>query len=267
MTTAASVPGRTGSQHLGLGREPRAGRVEHEQLRAAFLHDVDDPVAEEAVAVGDEGVVAHDEHVLGEHVLGIGEALLEVLRAVGHEEVAHEAVADGRARQVARVAGEEAKHEVRAAEAGIAQIRGLPADVAAGALHGNDGLGAVLFPNGLHMLDDIVVGLVPRDALPLVLATLAHALQGVLQAIGMIERLHDVQAAHAQTALVVGAQRVAFDLLHLAVLGVVQNGATVVAARRGPHVRARDRVFAFLPLPVCFVDVLVDAFEFVGKHV
>lgn len=82
----------------------------------------------------------------------------------------------------------------------------------------------------------------------------------------MIERLDDVQATHAKTALVVGAQRVAFDLLDLAVLGVVQNRAAVVAAGGGPHVRTRDRVLAFLPLPICFVDVFVDAFEFVGKH-
>ena len=263
----SSVGARTNLQPvLCLGSKPRAGRIENDQLRAALLHNVDDPVAEEAVAVGDENVVANVEDVLGVHVLGVSIALLEVLRHVGYEEVAHEAVADGGTRQVARVTGQEAQYEVRAVKTCIGQVRGLPADVAAGALHGDDGLGAIVFPNLMYVLYDVIVSLVPSDALPLVLATLANALQRVLQAIGMIERLDDVEATHAQTALVVRGQRVAFDLLYLAILGVVQDGAAVVTARCGPHVRTRDCVLAFLPLPVGFVNVFVDAFEFIGKH-
>ena len=50
------------------------------------------------------------------------------------------------------------------------------------------------------------------------------------------------------------------------VKALADAGQVVVAAGGGPHVRTRDRVLTLLPLPICFVDVFVDAFEFVGKH-
>ena len=98
-----------------------------------------------------------------------------------------------------------------------------------------------------------VDGLVPRDALPLVLAALARALHGVLQAMVAFHHLDHVEAAHAQLAVGVGIQRVAFDAGQLAVLGVQQHAAGIVATGGGVVVGAGDGVAVFLPLPLAFV--------------
>ena len=129
-------------------------------------------------------------------------------------------------------------------------------------MHDHDGLGPVLILDGEHALGDLVVGLVPADALPPILAALAGAAQGVLQAVGVVHRLGKVEAAHAQLAVGHGVQRVALDFLQLVVLRVQQHAAAHVAARRRPVRRAGDGVAALLPLPFPFVvGLAVELFQ------
>ena len=88
---------------------------------------------------------------------------------------------------------------------------------------------------------------------PLVLAALAGALHGVLQAVGVVHRLVERQALDAQLAVRARVQRVAFHALHLAVLDVEQDAARRVAPRRRIVVGAGDGVAVFLPLPLPLV--------------
>ena len=81
---------------------------------------------------------------------------------------------------------------------------------------------------------DGVDGFLPADALPLVAATFAHALHGVLVAVGVIQRLNAREALGAHSALGHGVGRVAFELDDAAVLHVRDDAAVrdAGAARR-----------------------------------
>ena len=116
-------------------------------------------------------------------------------------------------------------------------------------MHDDEGLAAVLFLHLERLLGDFVVCLVPADALPLALAALARATHGVLQAIGMVDRIGHREAAHAELAVRNRVQRIAFDLFELVVLRVQKNAAAHMAARGRPMRGARDGVFPFVPLP------------------
>ena len=253
-----AVGARTDAQpHVGLGAEPRERRVDDDELRAQ-LHEVDDPVTQEAVGVRTQRLVAPDDDDFGQLPVGVEVAQRMQLRAVEDGLLAALHGRGGRARQVARRAGEEAQGEVRAAEAGVAQKRDLPDGVAARALHGDDRFGAVVGPDGAHLRLDLVVGLVPRDALPLVLAALAGTAHRVLHAVGVVDGLGHVEAAHAKAPVVIGRLRVAFDLDELALLvGVEQERAAVVAAGPRPVRRARDGQVALLVAPFLLVDLRV----------
>lgn len=130
--------------------------------------------------------------------------------------------------------------------------------VAAGALLHHDGAGAVGLLEVAHLLLDEVERLLPRDALPCVLAAvLEGAFHGVLQPVFGVHGLHQVEAAHAQGAAAVAVGRVAFHLFELPFLvDVAQDAAAVMASRRGPLGGAVDGVFAVLPMiEVASVDV------------
>ena len=117
-----------------------------------------------------------------------------------------------------------------------------------------DGVGPVVLLDVINLLDNLVVGLVPGDALPLVLAALAGATQGPLQAVGMVDGLHHVKAAHAQLAAVERGQRVALDAGELALLvDVEQHAAAVVATRGRPVVGTGDGEVTLLPTPLALV--------------
>ena len=244
---------------LGARSHPGDARVDVDELRAAFLHAVDEPVAEETVGVGLDGIAAPLEDNLGELVLGIVVATRIVLAAVNDGGAAHDAHGSRAARQVARVAGEEAAAEVRALEGRVLEQGDLPHDVAASALKGDDGLRADFIPRSADMLFDHVVRLVPGNLLPLVLAALAHALQGVAQASRVVDGLVDhVQAAHAQTAAAELVVRVALDVVDLAILHVEQHAATLVAAGARPLHVAVDVELPFLPMLFLAIEILVE---------
>ena len=92
-------------------------------------------------------------------------------------------------------------------------------------MHANDGVAAIGRPDLAYFGLDLVVGLVPTDALPLVLASLAGAAQGVLQTVGIVDGLVKRQAPDAQFAVRARIQRVALNALYFAVLGIDQDAA------------------------------------------
>ena len=107
-----------------------------------------------------------------------------------------------------------------------------------------DGFVAVFFNGVLELLGDDVKRFVPRDALELVFAALAHAFHRVLQAFGRIQALTHGAAAQAGTDVRyrqrhlgrVGAGVFRFDANHLAILdnGFQRATATAVDNARSP---------------------------------
>ena len=162
--------------------------------------------------------LAPADDVFGKPVFRIVEAVLEEARVVdlgiarAQNEVGH-----GAAGAVARPAG------LRVAVVGALQHReaeriAVHDGLAAGSAVQNDGAGAVLRLDLLDVLLDDVVGFVPRDAFPLVLAAiLMGALHGVHDAVGMVHVLHQVQHLAVQAAAVNGMVLVSFHLQKVAV--------------------------------------------------
>ena len=252
--------------HRGLCGHPVDHRVDDHELRAA-LHGVSDPEALEAVGVRAQRVRAPDEDGSRNGEVGVVHHLLVELAKVGHRVAAHEGNGRGRARNGAGVAGEQRTEGVRRAERVVDDPGDLPADVAAGAHHAEDRLAAIAFAVNLvlHVVGDVVEGFIPADALEGVdvAAIFLLAKQRVLQAVFLIACLMQVQAARAQTAVVVREQRVAFGVVHHAVLQVVQDAAAVVASGRGPLEATANRVFPLFPLELALV---IELFEILLLH-
>ena len=248
---------------VGLRGEPREGRIHDDELRA-HAHEVDQPVADEAVGVGRERLVAPHDNNLGLLPLRIVVAIRVQLRGVQDPAVAVFHEVGGHAGLVAGVGREEAERHVRAAEDGTEAHGAVPHGVTAGAGQGDDTLGpdaVVIVMNGLA---DLLVGVLepvegffPRDALPLVLALFAIAEERPLEAIVVVDVLDHVQAAQAQTSLVVPEIGVALDLLELAVFDVREHAAAVVTPRSGPDRGAGHFITILVPTPVCFVQIMV----------
>ena len=174
---------------LGLRREPGELRVDNDQLAPA-LHRLDQPVAQERIGIAHDRVATPVENALRSHpILICLVAVLAELRHVGHPLVAHDDVAQRRARQHARVARQKAQRKVGAAKVGVLIVGNYLRHVTTGADHRDDGLRATLLLELAHVLLDDVVRLVPADALPLVLAALAGALQRILEPAFMINQL------------------------------------------------------------------------------
>ena len=156
-------------------------------------------------------------------------------RAVGQRRVgcAVQAELHVVARQVAlRAAGLE---EVAAAPYGEEARRAEELRVAAAARGAHEALRALLLVVLPHHVRDLVDGLFPGDALPFVGAALADALHGVLDAVGVVQRLDAGETLRAGCALVHGVVRVAFELDDLAVAHVRDHAAVVEAgAADGP---------------------------------
>ena len=81
--------------------------------------------------------------------------------------------------------------------------------------------------------------------------------QRPLQAVVVVDLLNHVDAAQAETTLVVGEVRVALDPLKLAVLDVGQDATAVVASRPGPDGSAGNFITIFVPSPVTLVQVVI----------
>ena len=132
---------------------------------------------------------------------------------------ASEHVGHGRAHHVRRVvvvAGQRAADAVEQALRRVAR-RGVHAR----GVDREDGVVAVLVDRVLKLVGDGVDGLVPADALELALASLAHALHGVHQAVRAVEPAPHGAAAQACARLEVGvADVVGLHVQRLAVLGV-----------------------------------------------
>ena len=184
-------------------------------------------------------------------------------RHVGDGHLSHFRRCADHTRKVTGKASEPEVADVGRLEGSGCEQRQLPADVASRAMHEQDGVGAEVSLDGVHALHDLIVGLVPRDALPSVLAALAGPTQRVLQPVGMVYGLHHVEAAHAKLAVVEGRQRVALDAGKPALLvDVEQHAAPVMAARGRPMIGAGDGVLALLPPPFpLVVGLAVDRIE------
>ena len=262
------VGARTQLQVIDRTRgEPIGARINRDELAAA-LHDIDDGMAEETVAVGGKRLLAPGNHDLGDLVhrvvIASGQAAGIVHLGVGH---AGDIGASGNARDVAGVTGLRIAGIGRA-DHGRAVGTAHRAALATGATEDDDGLGAVLLLEALDVLLDDVIGLIPGDALPLVLAAvLLGAFHRVDDAIGMIGKVGERKAAHAKASLRNGLVFVAFDLLEDAVLVHVELDAASngMAARRRPGAGARDGIAVLLVTPglaqVVF-EVLDTAIDF-----
>ena len=224
--------GADGQPYLGLGGvQGVAGVDDHgaQALRAVAQ------LGQGAAAGGHRGVgwVGAPKHERGHRTVGI-----VVVPAVGVGE-----------RQVVGLAG--AVGQKRGAHAGQVALRAarLPhiggVDGLAEALHvrevrvsatarGNgDGLGAVLVGHFVDLGRDLGERLLPRDALPLVGSSLAHAAHGVLVAVRVIERLDAGKALGAHAALGHGAFRISLDLHDTAVPHMGQHRAAGDARAAG----------------------------------
>ena len=261
--------GTDGQPVVGAGAPPGETRVDGDDA-GTHLHALDQPVAHETVGVGLDGLATPDQEHARHGPILVGVTVGMELRRVGDEHVAELGGRADHARQVAGEAREAERGHVGRLHAGGGEVRDLPADVAAGAVDDDDGLGAILGLRLECLLGDLVVSLIPGDALPLVLATLAGATQRVLQAVGMVDGVGHGQAAHAQLAVGNRIQRVALNLHQSVVLGVEQHATAFVATRRRPVGGTRHGELALLPLPLTImVSFAVELLEplFVVSHV
>ena len=209
---------------LGAHAPPRQPRVDGDDLRP-HLHALHQPVAHVAVGVRRKRLVAPHHQHLRRYPLGVAVAVRMRLGRVHDGEVAERRDAAADARHVAGKAGKAEGRDVGRLQACLAEERHLPVDVAPGSVHADDGVAAVRLPNAPHPFLDLVVCLVPRDALPLVLAALSGAPHGVLQAVGMVQGLVERQAFDAELAVRARIQRIALHAPYFAVLGIDQDAA------------------------------------------
>ena len=239
---------------LGARSPPGQLRVHGDDLGAHLVAHVQ-PVAQVAVGVGLQRFATPNDNDVRILPLGIVVAVGVALGGVHDGEVANRCSRAAGAGQVAGITRRANGADIGGAQAGAAQEGDPRRDVAAGAVVHEDGLAAEarLVDVRVDPIRDGVKRFLPGNALPLVLAALAGALQRVLGALLVVHALHQVQAAHAQAAVRARIQRVALDLLQPAVLGVHQNAARVVAARGGVRVGAGDGVAVLFPLPLPLV--------------
>ena len=214
------------------------------------------------VGIRRERLVAPYHHDLRRHPLFVAVAVLVRLRRIDDGEVAERRYATAHARHIAGEPRETERRDVRRLERRLAEERHLPVDVASRTVHADDGVPAIGLPDVLHARLDLVVRLVPADALPLVLAALTRTPHGVLETIGIVHGLSQRQALDAQLAVRAGIERVALHALHLAVLGVEQDAARRMASGGRVVVGARNGIAVLLPLPLSrMVGFAVDRIE------
>ncbi len=187
----------------------------------------------EVVRVGHDRIAAPVHDDLRQAPLGVllVVATGELLRHVRDHEVAVHGGHGSAARAEAGIPCQVTHGEVRRPESRMSHIGDLVAIVAAGADMACDGLRTIVLPDGAHLLFDDVQRLGPGYLLPLVLATLAHALHGMPQTGGVVHIFGHLKAAHAERSLVEGVVGVALYLLQLPVLGVVQHATAIMASR------------------------------------
>ena len=218
--------GANGQPHIGLGSVGSEARVDDHGLHALHAQVVHRTSARGHMAlrrigaphdqtgrhgalvvdlahrgVGDRGVVAAVQHGLGAHARQVA------LGAARLEEVA---------------AAERLQETVQAEELRVST-----------AARGDNELHRILLVDLREVVGDGVDSLLPRDALPLVGTALAHALHGILHAVGIVQSLHSRQALGADAPLRHGVDGVALDLDHAAVLHVHEHAAVGNAGAAG----------------------------------
>ena len=206
----------------GAGRE---ARVDDHHARAALLDGVDHVpgvAGARGAVLGEVVAKQHDE-------LGVGQVACQVARALAVH-VGQGVL--GLRRAVAAAQREEAAVYVDEPHEEVADVL---RDDAGGRGHGN-GLGPVGVQHAPVVLGDDVDGLVPADALELAAAALAHALERVVEAVGVVDPLAHGATAQAGAQLVVAERVVAggvrLDPGDLVVLHVQAQGAAAVAVDR-----------------------------------
>ena len=217
---------------VGLGGGAGEARVDHDEFGAGFL-GVEDEV--HVLHVGLSVVAAEHDDALGAlHVLPLVGLLHDVERGKVrqvHGKVAHDA-------EVGNLGGVEGvRHHVA--------VLLMAHAVVAGHTEERVGLRPVGVHVVLHLLMDELESLVPGDALELAGAALAHALHGVLHAVGGVNALHGVgDAAQADTPVCGIGELGGLDLLDDVVLHIGLDAATADAVG-GAH-RAGGLVVGYL---------------------
>ena len=162
--------------------------------------------------VGGTGVEAPQDDALGTAQVGLEGS------PAGHCGLHHEGGNPAEQGVMAHVGGAEEVHEAAA----------CPVVGTQGTSDGSHGLCAALCLDGVDLVGNLGESLVPRDALPLVLALLARALERVVDASRGIVESHCLVATCAQTTGV-GRVGIALGVQQLAILNVGENAAVVVA--------------------------------------
>lgn len=218
-----------GQEDLGLGAQPGHLGIDGDDLGAA-LHAVGHPVTVQSVGIGHDGIVAPQDDELGALPARIVVAVAELLRVIAHPKRTGGAGRGGDARDEAGAPGK-AEHHVGATER-PGQMRDPRGDVTTRPLPEAHRLRPEVLLVVEELGRDFVIGLVPADALPGVLAALARAAHGIEDAVGIVDGLDEVKASRAQAPVIEGILGVTLDLDELAVLvGVYEDAAPQMASR------------------------------------
>ena len=222
--------GADGQPHIGARGVRRQTRVDDDGLHTVVAQLGDNAACRTDAVIG-RADAPHDVR-LRRRALVVGQVAGQVHlgdRAVGQAGVGRAVQAELHvvARQVAlRAAGLE---EVAAAPHGQETRRAEELRISAAARGRDQALRAFLLVPLPHNGRNLVHGLAPGDTLPFVGTALTLALHGVLDAVGVVQRLDAGKALRARGAFVHGVLRVAFQLHDLAVAHV-RNDAAVVQA-------------------------------------
>ena len=228
------VNGRTGlNPQVCTGGHPSQTRIDDDHLRATLL-DLNNPLAEEAIGIGRNAVVAPNNNHFRVLVLGIVVTVLMAFGAVRHH------IAAG-----AYVIRHQTGHPAGQARRIALNMRGthrigkalrLPQNVTTGAAERLKGMPAVLLAKFGHGVVNQVDSLVPRNTLPrIAVATLAGiALHWIKQTLLAVDNVRKSSTTRADMTLVVRMLGIAFDLNELAIFDVAKNAAAAMAARSRP---------------------------------
>ena len=238
--------------HLCARGQPVHTRVDADELRTA-LHEIDDRMAPQPVAVRRERHLAPHDDDLRHPVHGVVVGSLQAAGVVHLGIVSAQHVRAGHgARLVAGIA-RLGVAGVRRAEHGLRHVGHQDAARAPRAREHGHALGAVGVAEVVALLLDQGIGLIPCDALPLVVlaAVLRIALHRIDHAARVVHVVLERQAPGAQAALRDGVVLVALHMVEapLRIDVELQAASYRMAARRRPHGRAHDSEVPVLVLP------------------
>ena len=223
--TQAKVP-------VSTRRHPVNTGVYAHQLRAA-AHHIDCCVSEQPVAVRRQRLFAPKDDELRKLEHGVVVAAGQTARIIHLGIRGAKNIRGARnARDVTRIARLRIAI-VRGADRGVS-IRGKHrATLAASSAHDEDGFRTVGLLVVVNLLGEQIERLVPRDALPLVFASiLARTLHRVKHAVGVVHEVAHGQTTHAKAAIGDGMVLIAFDFHQFA--SIVDIGFDSATGRMAP---------------------------------